>query len=271
MPKRKRDAVRTSTEQSPPKSTPFPFLRLPAEIRNLIYEHCLSVRIYHLDFALERSRNLCVNTALLVVNRQVYAEAMPILYSGSMSVMVLVLRNKTPFRQDEVTRGVHSLRNGKQVSMTTYTGQIYPHVLARFRKVILSISVLHLPVVDASATLDSRRLESQLQPFLEALKATLQPSYTGPKVRELKIVADREQAVLRCLYYRTDAEGVAEFMRRRKQILVPFSQLFGLQRVQLVGISDQDFVNELQRIMEDVGPVSQEARQALMRMIQTGI
>ena len=269
MAKRKRDLGRTSSEDARPNSKHFPLLELPAEIRNLIYQHCFSVDRNHLRFSLGHSTVRDANTALLSVNKQVYAEAMPILYSGSMSISISY-HTAVPFREDQATRGNHSLRNGRQVSMTSFTGRIYPHVFARFRKIILVINVLYLLGTSIDTMVESPRLQAQIEVVLEALKPTLQSSFMGPKLQELKIVTDKRKAILRALQTWENPRRVVQLKRRQKRLLMPFSQLFGLKRVQIIGVSDQAFVHEFRRIMEGDGPGSNEAKQSLMRMVHTG-
>lgn len=108
---------------------------------------------------------------------------------------------------------------------------------------------------------ESPQLELQIADFLQALKPTLRSSFTGPRVRDFKINTDSMKNVL------NTPERVAEFKRGLKRLLLPFAQLFGFQSVQIAGVSDQDYAHQLKRIMEGHGLVPQEARQALVRMI----
>jgi len=199
-----------------------------------------------------------VNTSLLCVNKQVYAEAMPILYSGSLSVTISKY-TRIPLRHDQAAGGYHSLN---------------PHVLARFREIVLSIEVLWrkreylrpggIRPAPMDVMVESPQLELQIAGVLRALKPTLRSSFTGLRVRDLRINTDSMKNVL------NSPERVAEFKRGQKRLLLPFAQLFGLQSVQIVGVSDQDYAHQLKRVMEGDGPGSQEARQALVRMIDAG-
>ncbi|KAL1794579.1 hypothetical protein ACET3X_006395 [Alternaria dauci] len=79
MSKRERKESKTSDdpqqhETTRLKATPFPFLRLPAELRNLIYTHVFSGNI-HVVFDGICPRSLQEsNLGLLLVSRQVHAE-----------------------------------------------------------------------------------------------------------------------------------------------------------------------------------------------------
>ncbi|KAJ9666397.1 hypothetical protein H2201_003585 [Coniosporium apollinis] len=85
--------VSTSKKQNEPK--PFPFLLLPAEIRNAIYAYALTTdndihieaktkasrRVATIQTPNDRNKRVSFSPALLATNRQVYQEAASVLYS----------------------------------------------------------------------------------------------------------------------------------------------------------------------------------------------
>ncbi|KAF2086261.1 hypothetical protein K490DRAFT_57899 [Saccharata proteae CBS 121410] len=85
---------KTTTSRSSKK--PFPFLRLPAEIRNQIYEYCLSdpnglhlrstIRIGHRRTVRRHPAGPKLSPALLAVNKQMHAEARSFLYPDVISL-----------------------------------------------------------------------------------------------------------------------------------------------------------------------------------------
>ncbi|KAI9873418.1 MAG: hypothetical protein M1830_000436 [Pleopsidium flavum] len=159
MPKRKRGVTAEITSKLPvPKSTIFPFLELPAELR--------------------------------IFDLRVSAEALPFLYNGPLLVPVRPF-GQVPFRKDQNTRGTRGLRNGRQISMTSFTGLIYPHVLARFRKLQLSLNLFYLlGFSNVQVEDDSFEFRSQIHRVIKAIAPTMQASFQGLRVQDLEISVD---------------------------------------------------------------------------------
>lgn len=212
---------------------------------------------------------LHINTALLSVCKQVYTEIIPLLYSGSMTATI-DCHHLIPIRVDQATRGTHTLRNGKRVSMTSHSGRVYSHVFARFRKIVLHVNVTYLFRYSALMMNASARLELQIDVVLEAFKSALQASPTGPRVQELEINLDHGGLVSSILLERTGLECAAEFERVQKRLLMPFHRLCGLQSVKIVGVPDEEFVNELKRTMEGDGPHDRAAWERLFLLTYPG-
>ncbi len=84
-------------------SKPFPFLRLPPELRLMVYGYFKPAGI-HLDSRAHNSieKNKSYNLMLLETSRLIYAEAMPVIYSapvwfgGGLSDVIPSLRNLSP-------------------------------------------------------------------------------------------------------------------------------------------------------------------------------
>jgi len=265
MPKRKRGATCVRTTELPlPKSMIFPFLELPAEIRNSIYGYSFSVDPHRLHFCLGCLRVTGITTSFLTVNKQIYAEALPFLYNGPMLVPIRTY-GCLPFRKDQDTRGSRSLRSGKQVSMTSFRGLIYPHVLARFRRLKISLNMSHL--------LHHRLIHvgnanliflAQLQEVMEVLAPIMQPSFQGPRVQELEISVDDERLLSSVLGAYGSREKLASFTTRQRRLLEPFSQLWGLKSVKIDRVKDRTYMDQLKRIMESDGSDRVAARKALI-------
>ncbi|KAL8806451.1 MAG: hypothetical protein Q9182_001366 [Xanthomendoza sp. 2 TL-2023] len=81
------EKVRSGADKLPASDQPFPFLRLPAEIRNHIYRECLLVEgiinpypLYYQDQRIVPGGQVRPSVALLRVSKQVECEAQAILY-----------------------------------------------------------------------------------------------------------------------------------------------------------------------------------------------
>lgn len=78
-----------------------------------------------------------IDTSILCVNKEIYAEASSILYSENSPIIQPSMFPAPPelFREDNVKLTTRSLRSGPQYSVTDFSGRIYRHVLARFARV----------------------------------------------------------------------------------------------------------------------------------------
>lgn len=90
-------------------------LKLPAEIKKSIHQHCFSLRRHNPCFLLKFPAMLDVDTSYSASTNK----AMSILYNSSMSATMTWI----PFRLDETATRDHSLRNGRRVSTTGFTAE----------------------------------------------------------------------------------------------------------------------------------------------------
>ena len=126
------------------------FLSLPPELRNIIYDHLLIQTVRYrqpqrrtgeIDIPNKRSPLILrCETNIFAVCRKVYEEASSIFY-GQNTVVVdvggwLTGRNQT-FRKDRGPGGPRSLRSGRSINTTPFSGLIYPHIFRRFENIRL--------------------------------------------------------------------------------------------------------------------------------------
>ena len=248
-----------------PKAMIFPFLELPAEIRNQIYQYCLSGEPHQLCFSLDCTRVTGITTSLLTVNKQIYTETSSILYSGSLTISVSS-RKAIPTRDDgQVTRRSRGLRSRKSAPTVDFTRRMYPHVVARFRRLVLSMNLLCLlGKVSRELTVQNALLKAQLKVVLKAIKHSMLPGFTGPRVQELSITLNNREPLLRVLHAWGSADRFAQFDARQSALLEPFLRLTGALNVEIEGVYDADYVAKLRLIVEADGDMeSAGARQAL--------
>ena len=151
----------------------FPFLNLPPEIRVIVYRYLLISLVSKPitpHYLLSR-QPLGLQTEIMHVNRQIYHEACIVLYSEN-TLNFEIENNSSRFdqqissephildycirltdshpppeqmgyilRRDISSGGTRSLRSGRSINTTNYSGLIYPHVLSWFAKVNLTISI----------------------------------------------------------------------------------------------------------------------------------
>lgn len=134
----------TSSNPSPPT---FRFLQLPGEVRNLVYRHLVVSPHEHpsqLSLSQTSDYQTGIDTNILYVNKEIYAEASSILYSENNPIIEAAMypASQKVFRKDNVKLTTRSLRSGRQCSMTDFSGRIYPHVLARFARVKIASSFI---------------------------------------------------------------------------------------------------------------------------------
>ncbi|KAI9816298.1 MAG: hypothetical protein M1827_001900 [Pycnora praestabilis] len=104
----------------------FPFLKLPPEIRNMIYQYVVAPeRKIVLAKIGSKTRGMeGTNVAILQVNRQIKSEAASILYEKNILCAEIRLYSKAILRKDNLFRE---------------EGVIYPHVLGHFKTIYLTI------------------------------------------------------------------------------------------------------------------------------------
>ena len=129
------------------QESPFRFLQLPPEIRNMIYRWLVIRTIAVKDAAFiirssdERLRRR-IDTSVLYLNSQIYKEASCILYAENHLYIRLFEFAGQPvriLRVDKIKLMTRNIRNGRQVNMTKSSGRIYPHVLSRFAKATIEL------------------------------------------------------------------------------------------------------------------------------------
>ena len=131
---------------------PFPFMKLFPEIRNMIYRYLVVqkpdprypdrkqgvITILNSQYS---GPFLFCETNIFTVSRQVHAEASSIFY-GENTIVLDLSSWYTPlnmtFRMDKSSGGRRSLRSGRSVDTTVYSGLIYPHVIRRFQNIQLT-------------------------------------------------------------------------------------------------------------------------------------
>ena len=127
------------------RETTFPFTRLAPEIRNMIYRYVLPLsKPCYLDdlvFKIERKRK---DIAILLVNREIHNEASSILYANTPGLISVGFSpnptlSKTIFRIQRSSGGIRTLRSGHFVDTATFSGMMYPHILARLVRIELRI------------------------------------------------------------------------------------------------------------------------------------
>lgn len=125
-----------------PVASPPSLLSLPAELRQKIYEELLIIRkpyprLYHCPSG--RDPNFNIDPTILRANRQVYAEAVWILYERNVFQIDLSMRAlrsfwKSPYPVIRANSTDLSLSDG---SKNEELGLIYPHCLRRMRQIEL--------------------------------------------------------------------------------------------------------------------------------------
>ena len=127
----------------------FPFLKLPAEIRNMIYRYLVVSRSASPINLTDTSKWYTaggIQTAILCANKQVFDEAANILYSENRCEAVWSWYYQgVAFRIDqEKSKSTTSrtLRSGRAVDMLKYKGIIYEKVFMKLKNVELKVTVL---------------------------------------------------------------------------------------------------------------------------------
>ena len=122
-----------------------PFLKLPIEIRNIIYGYLLS----HLQLPClnnDKFKRCCrfqIPTSILYVNHQIYAESSRVLYRTNVAKIRVSRRSTTVgevLRADHGSVKMTGLRSGLAFTTSKYSGRIYPHVLLRFEEIKIFLS-----------------------------------------------------------------------------------------------------------------------------------
>ena len=123
----------------------------------MIYEH-LVVQTDHIRQAGRKAGNIYISnrrlfppvlrceTNILTVCRKVYEEASSIFYSRNTIVMCLnewEQGHNHTFRADQGTGGQRTLRSGRSIDTTSFSGLIYPHVFRRFENIQLDFIDLY--------------------------------------------------------------------------------------------------------------------------------
>ncbi|MCJ1256288.1 hypothetical protein MMC24_004109 [Lignoscripta atroalba] len=129
-----------AVESRPPT---FPFLRLPLELRIMVYGLLMQPPDDNAVYVYTCRPNICpISTPMLYVNRQIHGEASAILYDQNTLNLEGVGPGSRPLiRTDRNVGLTRRLRSGRLMSTTKFTGEIYPHVLERFHKIRVTVWV----------------------------------------------------------------------------------------------------------------------------------
>ena len=117
----------------------FPFLELPIEIRDMIYDHLLVNKHFpSLNYSrLNHYHKLNISTSILYISHQVHAESSRVLYGRNAAVIGVFPKltiDGRLLRADHGTVKMTTLRSGRALTTSSSVGRLYPYVLLRFNE-----------------------------------------------------------------------------------------------------------------------------------------
>ena len=140
--------AKMSTEILASRDQQFPFLRLPCELRSLIYRNLLCPEpddikiLYHDRYGRRKSFN--IHPSILRVNRQIYAESVSFLYDHNIFKIFLatrVVKQCTGGQYPDHIPEPQSLFRCHPTPHTRSQGLIYSDCLARMRHLEIEIAM----------------------------------------------------------------------------------------------------------------------------------